>query len=320
MSANVATDLARILAGLNDPEAVKKLTEAKTLLEKHFRLTGVEESEGLAQFLVEQIIKCGATTAQHLASLSYEEIERAYTQARTFKFKKPETSVVAPIFLNKDIARIFRAGLPAAPEAVGKKKAYTMTEEELVVAYTPGTTTPVSERLRDISRGKPFVIFNEGGGVMVTPTLDLLKELQKGHEARKAYQYGQQVYTPYPVGQMPPELADENPLYPGNPLRPDGTCDQTNRSWASVPLELRQFCRIAWGGKIATISDAHTMMDRVINSLTHPEDKRLSFLATYNAAGAAEYFAAKRMGTLPKLRLPLKSANVSGFTITGRKV
>jgi len=309
-----------LIAGLEDPEAVKRLTEAQALLEKHFHLTGVEESEGLAQFLVEQIIKCGATTAQHLASLSYEEIERAYTQARTFKFKKPETSVVAPIFLNKDIARIFRAGLPAAPEAVGKKKAYTMTEEELVVAYTPGTTTPVSERLRDISKGKPFIIFNEGGSVMVTPTLDLLKELQKGHEARKAYQYGQQVYTPYPVGQMPPELADENPLYPGNPLRPDGTCDQTNRSWASVPLELRQFCRIAWGGKITSINEAHTILDRVMSSLSSPADKQLGMLMTYSVTGGAEFCAARTTGCLPKLRVPIRTASSSSFTISGRKV
>ena len=41
-----------LIAGLEDPEAVKRLTEAQALLEKHFHLTGVEESEGLAQFLV----------------------------------------------------------------------------------------------------------------------------------------------------------------------------------------------------------------------------------------------------------------------------
>jgi len=322
MSDTPATPVATsLLAGLEDSEAVRKLTEVQNLLDKHFHQTGVEQATELAQFIVESIIRMGGTTSGRLGALSYEDLDRVYGHScRLFKFNKEDTVVPAPVFLNKDIARIFRAGVTAegaATEPIGRKKAAAMSEKELVEAYSPRLTNPVSDRLKELSKGRAFIILSDTGDVLVEPTLELLKELQKGHEARKALQYKGVVYTPLLVGQTPPEMVDENPLYPDNPLRPDGTCDQTGRSWASVPLEIRQFCRIAWGGKIASISEAHTVLDRVMSALTAPEDKRLQFLFNYALAGGAEFTDCKRMGTLPKLKLPLKPANVSGFTIHG---
>jgi hypothetical protein len=314
MQDNTAADAASLLSGLDDPEAIRKLTEAQNLLEKHYKLTRAEDPLDLAEKFVNSLIEMGATTNERLASLSYEEIQLGYVGHAN-----------KPVLLNKDIARIFRAGAPTVDQdgsnAIGRKKALSMSEKELVEAYSPRLSNPVADRLDQLSRKRPFVIIADDGSVLVEPTVKLLLELMDGHEPRKVYQHTDGiVYTPVCVGTGLPKMADENPLYPGMTLRDDGVCDQTNRSWASVPLELRQFARIAWGGKVQSLLEANTYLDRVIASLTHPEDKRLAFLSSYAMQGAAEFQTCKRLGTLPKLKLPLKIINVSGFTIQGKKV
>jgi hypothetical protein len=61
---------------------------------------------------------------------------------------------------------------------------------------------------------------------------------------------------------------DENPLYKGRPLRAGETCDQTGRSWAGVPFELRQFISLAVSNKeiiVTSVSVAHDVLDKILS-------------------------------------------------------
>jgi hypothetical protein len=108
------------------------------------------------------------------------------------------------------------------------------------------------------------------------------------------------------VGELPENYADENPLYRGRPLRPDGTCDQTNRSWEGVPLEVRQFIAFAaeyHDGIDVTgkggLDRAHQAMDMAL-ALDALEKLRKRYPEI-----AIDFDEDKKLGKLPTLQIPL---------------
>jgi len=144
-----------------------------------------------------------------------------------------------------------------------------MTPRELVEVYDPEEPeSAVGKRLKDISKGQPFIVFAEGRMIDVETTYKLLSELKAGYpEGRKDIDVGGKTKKVYNLGYLPENYADENPLYPGRALRIDNTCDQTGRSWEGVPLIVRQLIRVALDRgelKIDKIDDAHNAIDMAI--------------------------------------------------------
>jgi hypothetical protein len=108
------------------------------------------------------------------------------------------------------------------------------------------------------------VVLTSSGQVDAPVCAKLLDEVRKGLTGREVYVSDGVPRAVYRIGDRPDERFDENPLYPGRALRPDGTCDQTNRSWENVPLRVRQIVYLAATKSrelTVTHSEAHNILD-----------------------------------------------------------
>ena len=96
-------------------------------------------------------------------------------------------------------------------------------------------------------------------------------------------------------GDKKKEMVDENPIYAGRPLRPDGTCDQLNRSWEGVPLAIRQIIHIAINDTrelMVSHTAAHDLLDPL--TIAQPELDGLSLSRSGDARGACRARSAPR--------------------------
>lgn len=239
----------------------------------------------------------GGTSPEALKSFSFEDVAQAL----------PEIEGIKPVILAKQIAKAWRdLSGSESPERrpISSRKADKLTTEELVAAYDPtDATNPVGERLKKISKGQPCIVFltTTSNDVDVARTLALVTEIKDGYEGRQIFE-GKQVYR---VGEVPNRYADENPFYPNRPLRPDGTCDQLNRSWQGIDKSLRQFLRIAIDKHSLVISGnggrerAHDVLDIALRP-----DALVTFRSRYPEI-SLEFDRLEKTGQLPNLKIPL---------------
>lgn len=256
----------------------------------------------------------GAVTEDDLKKLSWENILDILVP--TFA-QKPE---VLPKLLAEKIANIFREKTGETPQddkkrPVSTKKAERMTPRELVESFDPEEfDSPVGQRLRSVSRGEPFIVFSQGRLLDVDTTFRLLMEVKQGYEGCKSVDVGGVIKPIYKIGELPDAYADENPIYEGRPLRPDGTCDQTGRSWAGVDLKVRQFVRVAVekGFIKRNIDAAHDTLDRALQS-----DALKTLRKRYVEVSLA-FDELEKTGKLPLLRIPLRTQKEAAKGVPAR--
>jgi hypothetical protein len=276
---------------------------ARTILEQHNEAVG-EGNEGFIE--IDKFLTClkatGGTDLKTLTGMSLENILNCLPQV------DGPGGWVKPWPLAKKIKAAFKELAPpkeaseSKPRPVSSKKAERMTIEELVNAFDPEDPGPVGKVLNEKAKNKAFIVYSSGRTVDISATLLLLKEVKQGYEARTHYE-GKRVYC---VGEVPENYADENPLYRGRPLRPDGTCDQTNRSWEGVFLEVRQFVAYATEfedgidvvGK-GGLDRAHAAIDMALAT------DALARLRNRYPEITIEFDEAQKLGELPTLQIPL---------------
>lgn len=250
----------------------------------------------------------GGTSEDRLRRFSYEDILDCL----------PNHNGIKPKVLAREIADIFRGKVENVQESVAYislKKAEKMTLQQLVETLDPEDhTNAVGERLRKISKGEPFVVFESGRKVDVTATIKLLEEIKAGYSGRQVYEVQGIHKKVFRLGELPDSYVDENPIYIGRPLRGDGTCDQLNRSWTGVSLVIRQFIRLLADGKSIDLSGkggrekAHEILDIAIR----PD--AMEFLRRRFAAESVLFDELAAHGKLPLLKVPLtKSQEVVPF-------
>lgn len=238
----------------------EKFEGAASLLKEHNAVIG-EGKPGYVNSdgFISNLKLAGGTSEERLKSFSWDEILNLLPTA---------SCPVKPIALAKELANLFRGtGSGSGKQTVSVKKADKMSVRELVEVYDPeDSDNAIGKRLKDISKGNAFIVFSSGHTVDVDTTVMLLLELKKGFPPRTDIQVNNKIKPVYVVGYMPDNYADENPLY-GRPLRPDGTCDQTGRSWSGVDKEVRQLIKVARDiGELVidTLDKAHSTLDLAI--------------------------------------------------------
>jgi len=252
----------------------------------------------------------GAVTEEDLRNyISREKVCKFLVQCTYVVI--PEESV-EPIVLAAKVTEALKGNKEAetvqTPEKnegnyVSSKKAHRMSHRELVENFDPEEPdSPVATRLKSLSKGEPFVVYSDGRIIDVETTLKILTEIKAGHKGRTVIDVKGTPKKVYHLGEMPEAYAEENPLYPGRPLRPDGTCDQLNRSWAGVPLEVRQFLRVMLNEKhnIHRVEDAHYFLDIAIGS------EPMKILRSRYAEISVKYDELKLMDKLPRLLISLQ--------------
>lgn len=283
-------------------EALFKAAEA--VIEQHnSSLVGDVEKVDAKQFIT-CVQLSGASSPEALKSFSHEQI---LEYLPTFKVGTKE---VKPFILAKNIAKVWRNDTAqpsgSTDESVGRavsdKKAAKLSLHELVVFFDPEEpTNPVAKRLKEISKGQKFIIYSTGRTVDAEATTELLKELKQGYTSREQYN-GKETYA---VGDLPDNYVDENPLYPGRPLRPDGTCDQTNRSWAGIAKNIRQLIRLALLSKEIDIHSAggHARANDVLDLVT--DGNVFDKLSKRYFKAKIQFDRDEKIGNLPILLIPL---------------
>jgi hypothetical protein len=274
---------------------------ALAVIKEHNSIVGEGHSGYINQdkFLV-NVKASGGTTLDRLKALSYEDILACMPVIVGLE-------AVKPIAIAKDIAKIFRGKEETKIEDMNHhkvfsaKKADKMTLLELVQNYDPEEDNAVSKRLKDISRNEPFIVFSSGRTVNVDLTLKLLQEVKQGYEGRKSTDVNGEPQEVYTIGSLPDNFVEENPLYRNRPLRPDGTCDQTGRSWNGVPTNVRQLIRLAieTNELEVSIDKANDVLDLVM------ADEPWKKLVSRYRKAAIEFKKLDGMGKLPLLKLVL---------------
>jgi len=265
-----------------------KIQSAKTIIENHNQnATKKVDFEEFRQKLEEM----GGTTEGTLSQCKWEDLER----------------LGVPTLIAREIAKAFRQSDlgDVGPSAyVSPKKAEMMTVSELLERYDPSDVeNAVGQRLLKTSRGKKCIVFLPDGRVNVEKSNSLFTDIKKGYPEQTIVQVNGIPAQVYCVGENPSAYAEENPLYPGQPLRSDGTCGQTLREWTSVPLAVRQLFSIARTQtgelKIDSIDDAHDAIDLAISDQAEKKIRQ-----RYKNASVL-FDQMQREGTLPLLRIPL---------------
>jgi hypothetical protein len=186
---------------------------------------------------------------------------------------------------------------------ISEKKVVGLSYRELVERYNPkDVKNPVGWRLKDLSGGKKFIVFNNDGKVIVKETVLLLEDIINGLPEIDRTFVRSIPHMVYEVGDRPDAYLDENPLYPGRPLRSGETCDQTGRSWAGVDPQLRQFILLAISRgemSINTVADAHDVLDKVLSQ------KDLNTWRSRCPNASIVFDEMKTNNTLPTLRIKM---------------
>lgn len=209
-----------------------KIQSAISLIEEHNNaLDPADEKVDITKFQKE-LKKLGGTTDSALAQCTWEDLENCGI----------------PRILARKIATVFRVESKPErdPKFVSEKDAQRMNPLYLLQAYNPNDpTSPVTKRLKDLSRGQKFIVFGAGGEVNAAESYAILKEIMKGFDGKDSVEIDGKFYRCYVVGDTIGELVDEDPLFQGQPLRPDGTSDRIGRSWAGVSQYVRQLLYVA---------------------------------------------------------------------------
>jgi hypothetical protein len=277
-----------------------KIDAARQVLDCYNDSLNSEENEFKVDFdsFLKNLRKKGGTTEAALKSCSsYESLE----------------ACGAPEAQAREIANIFRGKRTSTEDStsyIGSSKAKRMTPNQLVDTYDPKEPeSSVAKRLKEMASNKPFVVFTQDGRVNTDATKLLLQELRDGFEPREFYGSGLEVSRVYGIGDRPDRLADQNPLFTGEVLRPDGTCSQTNRSWSNVSTKVRKLIYVARTKtneiQINSVQDAHAILDLVVAD--NAEEK----IAQRCQEAVAVLAELEQLGEAPTLRVPLNGAGAS---------
>ena len=104
---------------------------------------------------------------------------------------------------------------------------------------TDAVTLVLKKRFND----KPVIAFRDDGTVAVTESLQYISDLEQGYPARDTIMVNECLTKLWPVGTKPNTMVEEDPLFPGQPLR-NGYSIVNNRSWKHITHPMRQRCRI----------------------------------------------------------------------------
>lgn len=249
---------------------------------------------------------CGGTSEDRLSDLSYEDILECLPDGGMIDSK------IKPRILAKEIAKIFRKKdtEETSKNLVSNKKAEKLTLRELIEAFDPEeVTNAIGLRLAAIAKNAKFIVYLNGRNVDVDSTFKLISEIKSGYPGRDDIIVNGDIKKVYALGELPENFAEENPLYRNRPLRPDGTCDQTGRSWEGVDMQLRQFVRLAMTMNELNVTHevAHNILDILMGD--NPKEK----LQQRYRKTAIAFDQLLKMSNLPVLKIVLNKQSTDAL-------
>jgi hypothetical protein len=275
----------------------QKIESARKVIDEHNGNVDKEDQIDFAEF-TKKLRKDGGSSDEALKAVSWEDLQKCGL----------------PSIMARRLTYLFRKdgdGESGKSTYISEKKVLGLSYKELVERYNPkDVKNPVGKRLRDLSDGKKFVVFDDNNKVIVDATVHLLEDIINGMPEILTAFIGGRPLPIYSIGERPDFYVEENPIYPDRPLRSNETCDQTGRSWQGVATDVRQLLYMAINTcelEIITVSDAHDILDKVLSKDSSID----SFRARYPEA--SKLFDEKsKMGQLPLLKIKVGNTSSSG--------
>lgn len=267
-----------------------RLSSAREILEAHNKASDAPID---VDAFFAKLKQMGGTTEVALAEATWEDLQECS----------------APRILARQIAQVFRDE-EKKEEADGHthividdsdpvKRAQRLSPKELIAEYDPKQPrNPFGERLKTLSEGKRFLVFNDDGTVNAEESVKLFDELEDFEERETATVDGKPRKV-YRVGDRPGRTADEHPLYPGVALRAGGR-SEADCNWGEIPLKTRQVYRLAV--EVGELNPAEFReADLHMEATTRTEEE---ILRLYRKA-AVRWQELDSIGKLPPLKVTL---------------
>lgn len=175
-----------------------------------------------------------------------------------------------------------------------------LSVEQLLPFYDPKKNNVVATILTKRYGNQRIIAFRPDSTIVaLEETLNYICDLETGYGAVDAIEVDGELVCPLPVGQYPNQQVDEDPLYPGQPLKRDRS--MTNRAtWQDVDKVERQFFRIL------VLRGDIKANDRInLNAII---GKKINELKVIFPEAYLEYKELKRKDELPKLMMDIKEA------------
>jgi len=157
---------------------------------------------------------------------------------------------------------------------------------------------PITSALKKRFGNKPVVAFKDDGTVALTETLQYIADLEQNYPERETITVEGKLSRLWPIGVRPMSMVDEDPLFPGQPLR-NGYSVVNNRNWTKVSQENRQLCRI-----IVDRGEIDPNNKEAVLRLLERAETKDGLASAYEEADL-EFRERQKQDTLPKLKVEL---------------
>lgn len=161
---------------------------------------------------------------------------------------------------------------------------------------------PVSTALKKRFGDKPVLAFRDDGSLAITETLQYIADLEQNYPEQETITVDGKLAKLWPVGAKPDTMVEEDPLFPGQPLR-NGYSLVNHRNWTKVSMENRQICRI-----ILERGEIDPDNKEAILRLLERAETKDGLNAAYPEA-ELEFREKKKKDNLPKLKVELGSSS-----------
>lgn len=177
--------------------------------------------------------------------------------------------------------------------------------EKLLEDYDPRKSShPITKVLKERYKGQSVVIFRADSEVVdIEATSDYISDLEMGiYEEQETVEVDGRLQRVYPIGQVPDVMAEEDPLFPGHPLR-KGRSTRNRMNWDGIDNKVKQFCRIMLEQGEIDPEDKHD-----VRSLVSDIKDGFKNLASQYMDIELTFRELEKKGTLPALKMSLQEA------------
>jgi len=179
---------------------------------------------------------------------------------------------------------------------------------KLIEDYNPDKPThPITIELKKRFEDKHVIAFKPDSKVVdVEATANYIADVEQGYVEEETIEVDGILVRLYCIGEIPNQLIDEDPLFPGKPLK-RGRSVVNRINWSNIDEDTRRLCRIiVEEGSIDEDSRSE------VRELAKLASEGLKAVGEVYPEAYLEYRERKEKDDLPKLRLTLQEANGNG--------
>jgi len=183
---------------------------------------------------------------------------------------------------------------------------------ELLPYYNPKKQNRIFKVLQDMFGDKAVIAFKpDSKEIAIEETSNYITDVQDGLPEEDAIDVDGELVKLFPIGRMPDEVVDEDPLFPGQPLKRDRSI--INRiNWSGISKDVRQFVRLLVDSKEIDPNDRLAVRQLIKIDVAEGKCHVIHGIEIFKDIFPEiymKYKELKKKDELPKLQLSLDDVN-----------